>query len=203
MRKPLLCVTLLLLMSAHVFGQEAGAGAGAPASYGRLDGLRSEAAQLLESQGNRERAWGAYLAGRDGLRESEPALVATLSDPALAFGGEETLVRQAALDALIRLDAAVPAEVLRALPQNFSDEVIILLAKSPGENQAALLEIFAWLDDSGNVGASWLGAANLLAGVQARGLASRLLGGLKVEANVTILDGDVSHGTGLGSAGGG
>ena len=196
MRKLLLSVTLLLLTCAHVHGQAEGS---APPPFGE-----AEAARLLKSQGNRERAWGAYLVGSQGSKEHAPLLVALLEDPALAAGGwEGSAVLQAALDALIRLDAEVPAEVLRALPQGFSNEVVILSAKSPEKNQDALLEIFTGLDGDVNPGARWLAAGNLLARVKARGFAARLLGGLKVEAYVTVLDNDGSHGIGGGNGGGG
>lgn len=199
MRKLLLCVTLLLLTNVHVFGQEAEAGAVAPASYGRLDGLRSEAAQLLESQGNRERAWGAYLAGRNGLNDLTPALIRTLSDPMLGYGSEERIVRQAALDALIRLGAKVPPDVLRA--QGDSNEVFILLASAPAENQDALLEMFAAMGGDGGANAYWLAAGNLLAEMKAHGFAALLLRDLKVEADIAVMDWDGN--AGFGSDGGG
>ena len=196
MRKLLLSVTLLLLTCANVHGQAEGS---APPPFGE-----AEAARLLKSQGSRERAWGAYLSGAYGSKEHAPLLVGLLEDPGLAAGGwEESAVLQAALDALIRLDAEVPAEVLRALPQRFSNEVVILLARSPEKNQDALLEIFTGLDGDVNPGARWLAAGNLLASVKGRGFAARLLGGLKVEAYVTVLDRDGSHGSGGGSGGGG
>ena len=200
MRKLLLCVTLLLLTNARAAGQGGEAGAGTPPPpYGRLDDLKGEAARLLESRGSRERAWGAHMAGRHGLKSLAPELVRLLSDPTLGDGPEEWHVRQAALDALIRLDAEVPAEALRALPQAFADEVLILLARSPGESQAALLEMFAGQEEGGGGGVLWLAAGNLLAAAKARGFAARLLGGLKVEAAVTVLDpGDDSHGIGGG-----
>jgi hypothetical protein len=197
MRKLLFCVALLLLTGAHARGQEAGA----PPPFTQTD---AEAVRLLKSEGSRERAWGAYLAGTLGLKEHAPLLVGLLEDPRLASGGwEEGVVRQAALDALIRLDAEVPAEVLRALPQGCTDEAIILLARSPSENQSALLEIFEGVDDPGHAGARWLAAGNLLAAVKARGFAARLLGGLKVEAAVSVLAEDISHGFGQGFGGGG
>lgn len=196
MRKLLLSLALLLLTNAHAAAQAEGA---APSPFGE-----EEASRLLKSQGNRERAWGAYLVGSYGAKEHAPLLVGLLGDPGLAAGGwEESVVLRAALDALIRLDAEVPAEVLRTLPQHFSNEVLILLTRSPEKSQEALLETFAWLDESANPGARWLAAGNLLAALKVRGFAARLLGGLKVEADVAILDGDVSHGTGRGYGGGG
>lgn len=191
MRKLLFCVALLLLTAWSAAGQAAGESQSFPTA------ADAEAARLLKSEVSRERAWGAYLAGAQGLAGHAPSLVGLLEDPRLAAGGwEEGIVRQAALDALIRLDAKVPAEVLRALPRDFLDEVIILLANSPEENQSALLEIFQGLDDSGRAGGRGRAAANLLAGTKARGFAATLLGALKVEAGVVVLDGDISHGIG-------
>ncbi|MBV9925434.1 MAG: hypothetical protein JOZ96_10495 [Acidobacteria bacterium] len=204
MRKLLLCVALLLLPGAGARGQEtAGAAGGAPAPLSaQLEALKGEAARLLESQSNRERAWGAYLAGRDGLEELAPALVRTVADPSLGDGPEESLVRRAALDALIRLDAKVPPETLRALPQGFADEALILLASAPEENAAALLDKFAEMAGEGGADLHWLAVGNLLAGVKARGFAGLLLKDLKVEADVAVLDrdGDVHFG---GNGGGG
>lgn len=72
MRKLLVCATLLLLAAAQAFGQEndarafvqeAAADAKATPSFLRLGDVSEESARLLKSQGNRERAWGAYLVG--------------------------------------------------------------------------------------------------------------------------------------------
>jgi hypothetical protein len=196
MRKLLFCVTLLLLTNALARGQGAGE------SYGRLDSLKAEAARLLESQANRERAWGAYLAGRNGLDGLEPALVQTLADPALADGPEEKIVRQAALDALIRLGAKVPSETLRALPPAFSDEVVILLAGAPADNQAALLELFASMVGDNGPATHWLAAGNLLAETKAHGFAALLLRDLKVEADIVVLDWEGDYGFGSNKGGG-
>jgi hypothetical protein len=199
MRKLLLSVTLLLLTNAPAAAQ----GSAAADADGRLDVVRGEAARLLESQANGDRAWGAYLAGHGGLKDLEPALVRTLSDPALADGPEEKIVRRAALDALIRLGARVPAEHLRALPQDFADEVLILLASAPKENRDALLETFAALAGDSGLDARWLAAGNLLAETEARGFAALLLRDLKVEANVAVVDWHGNNGFGTGGGGGG
>lgn len=200
MRKLLLCVTLLLLACAPAAAQGPEAGAHAPGA--RPDGLRGEAARLLESRVNSERAWGAYLAGRNGLNELEPALVRTLSDPALADGPEERVVRQAALDALIRLGAKVPAETLSALPHGFANEALVLLASAPSENRDALLEAFAVMAAEGGANAHWLAAGNLLAETKARGFAALLLRDLKVEANIFVVDREENYGFGSGGGGG-
>jgi hypothetical protein len=189
MRKLLLCVTLLLLTGAHARGQEAAA----PDSRGRLDGLKAEAARLLESRANIDRAWGAYLAGSHELKAEVPRLVEMLADPALGgVGWEESRVRQAALDALIRLGAEVPVETLLPLKQSSPDEVVILLARAPQQNRQALLSLFVEEAPA----AHWLAAGNLLAETRAPGFAARLLGGLKIEADVYVYDREGNYGYG-------
>lgn len=202
MRKLLLCFTLLLLTNAHAAGQEAETTTPAPTPQAQLDNVRAEAVRLLASQSNRERAWGAYFAGRNGLDELTPELVKTLSDPALGVGEEENLVRRAALDALIQLGAKVSPETLRALPREFADEELILLAVEPGENAPALLDKFAGLAGEGRAGTYWLAVGNLLAGVKAHGFAALLLKGLTVEADIAVLDREGMVGFGSNGSGG-
>ena len=204
--KTLLCWLLLLSACASVCAQEGEAekvdpSMGAPA-VARTYEMRAEAARLISSGVNSERAWGAYLVGLYGLKDQTAALVGVLTDTSLGAGYEENLVRQAALDALIRLGAKVPAETLRALAPNFSDEAIILLAAAPEENRGALLEIFAELDGDGRARASWLAVGNLLAETKAHGFASLLMRGLKVEATVEVVDREGEGGIGFGGGGG-
>jgi hypothetical protein len=202
MRKLLLCVTLLLLTSAHAAGQ-AGAAEDAPHNplppFVRLGDAGAEARRLLQSGENRERAWGAYLAGLYDLKTEVPRLVELLADPALDAGGwEETRVRQASLDALIRLGAEVPAETLLPLKQSAPDEVIILLARAPHQNQQALLSLF--VDESPD--SHWLAVGNLLAETRAPGFAARLMAGLKIAGEVYVYDYEGERGYGAGGCGG-
>ena len=205
MRKFLTCATLLWLAAARAAGQE-GAAEEAPRnplpSFVQLGDVGAEARRLLESGENRERAWGAYLAGLHGLKAETPRLVGLLADPALDGGGwEAALVRQAALDALIRLGAEVPAETLLPLRPSSPDEVLILLARDPRQNQPALLSLFV----EGTPATHWLAAGNLLAETRAMGFAARLMAELKIEAQVYVYDddGNRSGGVGGGSGGGG
>ncbi|HEX8290926.1 MAG TPA: hypothetical protein VF570_04170, partial [Pyrinomonadaceae bacterium] len=191
MRKLLFCVALLLPTGVRAAGQEA-AGARPLVTQGH-----AEAARLLKSQGNRERAWGAYLAGAHGLMEHAPLLVGLLEDPNIVSGGwEESVVRQAALDALIRLDAEVPAEKLLPLYGSSPDEVVILLARVPKQNARELLSLF----NENIPDARWAAVGNLLADARARGFAARLLARLKVSASVYVYDseGDRGYGGGCG-----
>lgn len=196
----LFCLASTCVSGQAVKGDE-GMAKGALPSFVRLGDVAAESARLLQSRSNRERAWGAYLAGRNNLRELAPALVEMLADPILASGGrEEWVTRQSALDALIRLDVEVDAGRLLPLYQIAPDEVTILLARSPQKNQTTLLSLF----DEELTDARWLAIGNLLAGARAQGFAARLLKGLKVDANVFVFDREGPHNIGSnGGSGGG
>lgn len=202
MRKLLVCAALLCVASARASGQGSEEPKSATPSFVQLGDANAEAARLLKSYENRERAWGAYLIGLYGLKEQTPALVSILEDESLSGGGlEEAIVRQAALDALIRLDAEVSADVLLRVYAYAPDEVLILLARSPRENQSALLKLFT--EETSNV--RWLAAGNLLAGTRAPGFAARLLAGLKIKASVYVFDTEGEHqmlGSGRNGGGG-
>jgi hypothetical protein len=205
-RKLLVCAALVWLAAANVFCQENESGdANKESPFGRAVELRGEVARLLKSQSNRERMWGAYLAGRHGLKEQSPALIEIIADPALGGGWEETIVRQAALDSLIQLKAKVPADALKSLPPQFSDERVILMSRTPEENTPALLETFdGELAGDGGPNTRWLAVGNLLAETKAQGFAAALLRGLKFEVEIIILNPntDMNYGYGAGCGGG-
>jgi hypothetical protein len=205
-RRLLVCAAFFLLAAFTAFGQEnqtEGNSSKDESPFGRASELRGEVARLLKSQSNRERAWGAYLVGQHGLKEQVAALLDTIADPALGGGWEERIVRQAALDSLIRLEAKVPADALRSLTPYFSDEKIILMSRAPEENSAALLETFdGELAGEDGPNTRWLAVGNLLAETKTQGFAAALLRGLKFEADITILDREDNYGRGYGSGGG-
>jgi hypothetical protein len=199
MRKLLVCAALVWLAAARAAGQGGAAPHSDAPSFARLEDAGAEAARLLGSRGNRERAWGAYLAGAYGLKEHAPLLVGLLEDPGVAAGGwEESAVMRAALDALIRLDAEVPAEKLLPLYESAPDEAVILLARAPAQNARALLPLFA--DET--PAARWLAIGGLLAEARAEGFAARLLAGLKIEATVYVYDHEGERGYNGGGGGG-
>jgi hypothetical protein len=200
LRKLLVCAALLCVAFVHASGQGSEESKSATPSSVRLGDANAEAARLLKSDENTERAWGAYLAGLHGLKEQTPALVSMLEDEKLNTGyWQESFVRQAALDALIRLDAEVPAEALVPLYKDAPDEVLILLARDPGKNQHALLRLF----DEDVPDARWLALNNLLASQRTPGFAARMLGGLKIEANVYVFESEGDHRYGEGGGSGG
>ena len=201
LRKLLVCAALVCVAVSRASGQVGGESKAATPSFVQLGDAGEEAARLLKSNVNRERAWGAYLVGLHELKDETPALVSILEDESLGGGGtEESAVRQAALDALIRLDAEAPAETLLPLYESAPDEVLILLAHSPEKNRRALLTLFR--EDADNV--RWLAAGNLLAETRAPGFAARLLASLKIKATVYVFDTEGEHLiSGYGRNGGG
>jgi hypothetical protein len=203
LRKLFVCAALLCVAFARASGQGDGVPEGATPSFVRLGDAGAEAARLLKSDEKRARAWGAYLVGLHRLKGQAPSLVSILEDESLnGFGLEESAVRQAALDALIRLDAEVPSETLLSLYTSAPDEVLILLARSPETNGRALLTLF---DEEGRNNVRWLAAGNLLAETRAQGFAARLLGSLKIEAGVYVFDREGEHqpfGRGMNGGGG-
>lgn len=197
MRKLLYCVALLVLTNAPAPGQSAADAQPAPTPGD------AQAVRLLRSLDNRERAWGAFLIGAHGSKQHAPLLVGLLENPGLAADGwEEGVVRQAVLDALIRLDAEVPAERLLPLYESSPDEVIILLARAPKQHARELLGLFQ--EEAAD--ARWAAVGNLLTEARAKGFAARLLAGLRHTASVYVYDreeergynGGGGHGVGAG-----
>jgi hypothetical protein len=125
-------------------------------------------------------AWTARKAGLAGDPAAAESLIELLYRP---DGPDETLVRRAVLDALIRLDVKVAAEhLLPDLDGETRDLALVLLSRAPRDNRDLLLRLFdAWLPDPApNGGVTWIDArldvvAHLLARQRARGFAERLL----------------------------
>ncbi len=138
------------------------------------------------SRGSASSAWGAYYAGKFGLAECVPALFELVGRENKRAPGPVPVVKKAALDALIGLDAEVPVEFLSAgLHEDYLAETLILLARNADENQDALLGLM----DHGPVdGQHWWAAAALLAPLEPPGLAQRLLPEIRFRLSVTVRD---------------
>ncbi|HZS06323.1 MAG TPA: hypothetical protein VFD58_15890 [Blastocatellia bacterium] len=125
-----------------------------------------------------------------------------LYDKTADVRGEDDHVISTTFDALIRLDAEAPSEILMPLSDRFRNEVIILLAKSPEKNRPDLLSLLQrQLTDE-----QWLAICNLLASVRARGFAASLLRELKIRVDIYVTQdphawfghGGSGHGVGCG-----
>jgi hypothetical protein len=163
--------------------------------------LIDRVAARLESASPVDRAWGAYLAQKNGLKQFIPNLIETLR----TLNGDESpdawLVTSGVIDSLIQLEADVPADVIMSLKPRFTDRKVILLARSPLANKDALLEL---MRNTSNI--VWRAAGNLLAGVKAPGFAALLLNRLHISVSIYVVDpgtGGAGGGIGCGCAGDG
>ena len=154
--------------------------------------LMDRIAARLESASPQDRAWGAYLAQKNDLKQFTPNLIQTLRKLGDDESRDAWLVTSALIDSLIQLEADVPADVVMGLKPFFTSHKVILLARSPLANKDALLELMR-----NNEGNFWRAAGNLLAGAKAPGLAALLLNRLHISVSIYVVD------PGTGGAGGG
>ncbi len=135
---------------------------------------KSPAAQLLASNEAIEMAWGAYLAGEDQQRSLIPSIL-----PLLKY--ENSGVRLAAIDALMRLDADVPEEDLASLLGGYwLDSALIFLSKDPQKHASFLMGL---LDHEMGV-REWDALNGILLTAPPPGYAARLLRDLTLRFTV-------------------
>jgi len=159
--------------------------------------LIDRVAARLESASPVDRAWGAYLAQKNGLKQFIPNLIETLQTLAGDESPDDGLVTLAVIDSLIQLEADVPADVIMSLKPRFTDHKVILLAPNPLANKDALLELMR-----NNSNEIWRAAGNLLAEAKAPGLAALLLNRLHISISVVVVDPGTGGGRGWSGGGG-
>ena len=189
---------LILFLRALAFGQDSTAVAEMQKSTPQNERVKAEVSRLLESTANRDQAWAAYLIGKNELKELAPQIYPLLNPKLNGQQHEIGYVHRAALDSLIQLGVTVPADKLTPLYDKFPDEVLILLARSPSENQQALLSIAQQSQHQ----VHWLAACNLLTETRAPGFAAWLMKELKIEIRIAVFD-PRDIGKGMGGIGGG
>jgi hypothetical protein len=141
---------------------------------------------LLNSDSLNDQAWGAYWASKYKMDAFVPPLI-RLVDPLQSKKSAELLFRDlATLDSLIQFNATVPSAQLLPLYDRYPDHVLILLAKSLKENSAALLELAAKEEGSGEL--YWVAACNLLETAKAPGFATFLLSKIRVWINISVYE---------------
>jgi hypothetical protein len=148
----------------------------------------------LRDSSTTEIAWGAYLAGEEKVEAAIPALIRLLrrhtptAKPRSVPKGAVrwSKVRTLLLDALIRLDAPVPSEVLLPyLERPHRSAALILLLLRPKKNVAILLKQFD-REVSGNIGNVGRNIGEVLAAHRAPGVAQRLLARLSARVHVAV-----------------
>src|SRR5262249_211367 len=103
--------------------------------------LISRTGQLLQSASLPDRAWGAYLAQKNGLKQFAPNLIDSLTTLVDDDSPDVWLATSAVIDSLIQLEADVPASVILRLKPQFTAEKVILSARNPLANKDALLDL--------------------------------------------------------------
>jgi hypothetical protein len=161
-----------------------------PAPIGeRMLRLHADVPALLKSDDPVDQAWGAWIAGRDQLRQAVPLLEWRLAQQVAAGTVDRRWALTYTLDALIQLEARPPVALLEAAFEERADEALILLARGGPRADAALL---ALLDRA--KGARWLAAANVLTARRTPGLAARLLHAIPLRGRVVVSHGGVEGG---------
>lgn len=152
----------------------------------------AEVLAKLASTEPRERAWGACEAGSRGVAAAIPALEALLGAAPETATPDEQHVLRCALDALIRLEACVPASLLLQHENRFSVAVLVLLARDPVANQDVLHEHLArtLAQEPSAFSLQAVACGNLLLAQRAPGFAALLLARLELTLTVQVVAAD-------------
>jgi hypothetical protein len=138
----------------------------------------------LESPDPQEQAWGAWFAGQGERREAIPLLQAIVDKQIAGTNKIEINPHlDAALDALIQLEAKVPPALISKIYEKRSAEALVLLSKLGPEGNPLLFELGARAE-----GPELLAIANMLLERRAPGTAALLLRNLKINATLVIVD---------------
>jgi hypothetical protein len=154
--------------------------------------------QLLRSPEKKDQAWAAWLVGKYRLEEFAPALTELLPAQTPAWASDDDWLARAIFDALVQLDAEVAAARLIPLFDQYSNVVVILLAKSSEKHQH---ELFSLLEKN-LLDEHWLAICNLLAKQRSPGFAAILLRDLSIQATLHVTqDPNAGYGGGASSFG--
>lgn len=152
---------------------------------------------LLQSSDYRQQAWGAWLAGQSQMRETI-SLLQEIVEKRIAssdWRADEFLL-DAALDALIQLEAQVSPAFISAVYKRQAVPALIFLSKIGSEGNPLLLDLAS--REHGN---KWFAAADLLLAHRTPGTAALLMKNLQIVACAVVSE-DGSAGFGRGSSGG-
>jgi hypothetical protein len=159
--------------------------------------LRARSIQLLESSSLSDKAWGAHLIASLHLTDLQDRLISELRACQdlrdAAIDGPEYAYVQKLLDALIQMDAWVPADLVMPFRRGHRAEVMILLLCN-GRSEPVLLDLFK--EDL--VDTEWMAVANSLLERRSNRLLERMLDGMPVTHQFEVVD----HQLPFGLAGG-
>jgi len=136
-----------------------------------------------------DRAWGAYSALRDHDRSCQTALITALREAIplrnSAIDSEAYAYVQSLFDALIQLGGPVPSDVLLPFRYQSRAEVLLILARSPGNER----DLLAMMDEDINT-AEWLAICNLLFQKRSREFFQKTLSEVAITHTFEIKDFD-------------
>jgi hypothetical protein len=198
----LLCLSVMIVLSISSFGQDNLSNASSTkTAVIENEQIKSDIDRLFNSMLEKDQAWAVYLSGKYGLKENVPMILDLLQRSAVNLQDKNVPICYLAFDSLIQLDTTIPARELMPLYKRFSDEVTILLAKAPKENQEALLTIAKQIDSQVKNREYWLAACNLLAETEAKGFAAHLFSEMTINLSIHVIDNSgAGMGGGLGSS---
>lgn len=165
---------LVALLGAIAAGQ-------GPSDREALAALETRIRRRIQSEDAKVAAWGAYYAGRHGLRGCIPALLDALA--VRAARSKRVALREIFLDALIRLEARVPGKVL--VDGGFGlARTLILLAPDAKKNEPYLLELHAARQSD----FAWWATGAVLASIPSKEFARQLVTSLALRVEVVVVD---------------
>jgi hypothetical protein len=146
----------------------------------------SRVLEKLQSNDAVESAWGAYQAGDWNLKQHVPALLELVKRENQRPPDASPFTQKMALDALVRLGADVPSDLLLArLDKEYYSETLILLAKVGLKSRGTLLR---FMDELPMDGQHWWATARILTAARAPGIARRVLNGVQFELTFFVRD---------------
>lgn len=136
----------------------------------------------LDSRDTRTVAWAAYNAGAYHRVEAIPRLQQLLESPPATGPFEERAFIAVLMDALIQLDAKLPARILVPHMQRHPVQTFVLLSRAT-DREGVLLDLLPQLTSI-----QWFAAANLLFEDRSPGLVEHLARTVKLQLTVHVAD---------------
>jgi hypothetical protein len=161
-----------------------------------LDELTRQTARDLASNDPATLAWAACRAGDYQVPGAVPLLQRLLESPPAMTARERSALLDVVLDALIQLQARLPASAIARFTEERPVHQLVLLANAI-DRESTLLEAF-----SGASGLRWYAIANMLLQDRSPGLARRLVTTLRLHVIITVADGDETATSGGSSSAG-
>jgi len=148
----------------------------------------------LESADLRTVAWAAYDAGRYHLTDTAPSLVRLLTSAPVTLDRERLALVDVVLDALIQLNARVPAADIVRFAEARPVQTLVLLTAATGREDVLVDQLAM------SKGYRWYAAANILLRDKSPGLARHLFSTVRLELTIVVSEREPGAGASSGGA---